>query len=208
MIEQGLPAPEEVDRVLAEIFERPEFTPASPSIWSEILQKLSSWLGKFLPQSPLGDGDGQIIGWAAIILIAVAVVLVLRRFAGARLWAGRRAAGAVESHGDAVESMDGGEAEEWERAALRAAEEGRWREAVLALYQVLLLRLDGVGAVRYDPAKTPGDYRREMRANEAARGLLEAFLRSFEPIAFGGEEPDRLVYERLRADTARVGELV
>jgi hypothetical protein len=93
----------------------------------------------------------------------------------------------------------------WESAAAAAAAAGRWREASLALYQVLLHRLDAVGAVRYDAAKTPGDYRRELRRDRGALGVLDAFLGPFEPIAFGGRPADAVIFERLRDAAASAG---
>jgi hypothetical protein len=53
--------------------------------------------------------------------------------------------------------------------------------------------------VRFDPAKTPGDYRREARKHPAVGPGLGGFLRHFEPVAFGGRPVDGARYERLRA---------
>jgi hypothetical protein len=83
--------------------------------------------------------------------------------------------------------------------------EGRLREASLALYNALVLRLDARGAVRFDPAKTPGDYRREVRANPAVARPFAAFVRGFEPVVFGGRALDPDGYERLRAAAGEAG---
>jgi hypothetical protein len=91
---------------------------------------------------------------------------------------------------------------DWEAEAARLAAEGRLREASAALYQALLLRLDGRGAVRFDPAKTPGDYRREARPHPEAARALTGFLRLFEPVAFGGRGLDAEGWERMRTAAA------
>ncbi|HEY7766995.1 DUF4129 domain-containing protein, partial [Longimicrobium sp.] len=92
----------------------------------------------------------------------------------------------------------------WEEEARRLAAEGRYRDAAVALYQALLLRMEAAGAVRYDPAKTPGDYRMEARPHALSRPLA-AFLRAFEPAVFGGRSLDAGVYERLRGAAAEAG---
>jgi hypothetical protein len=92
----------------------------------------------------------------------------------------------------------------WEEEARRLAGEGRYRDAAMALYQALLLRMEAAGAVRYDPAKTPGDYRMEARPHALSRPLA-AFLRAFEPAVFGGRSLDAGVYERLRGAAAEAG---
>jgi hypothetical protein len=96
-------------------------------------------------------------------------------------------------------------AADWEGAARRAAAEGRLREAALALYNALVLRLDARGALRFDPAKTPGDYRREVRANPEVARPFAAFVRGFEPVVFGGRALDAEGYERLRAAAGEAG---
>ncbi|WP_414678865.1 DUF4129 domain-containing protein, partial [Longimicrobium sp.] len=47
-------------------------------------------------------------------------------------------------------------------------------------------------------SKTPGDYRREVRAQPDAARTLTGFLRRFEPVAFGGRAVDAQAYEALR----------
>ena len=96
-------------------------------------------------------------------------------------------------------------AAEWEARARRAAAEERWRDAAMALYQALLHRLDERGAVRYDAAKTPGEYRRESRRDVGAARMLEGFLRVWEPVAFGGRGADETVYSGLRELAAEGG---
>ena len=92
----------------------------------------------------------------------------------------------------------------WEEEARRLAAAGQYRDAAMALYQALLLRMEAAGAVRYDPAKTPGDYRMEARPHSLSRPLT-AFLRAFEPAVFGGRTLDAGGYERLRGAAAEAG---
>jgi hypothetical protein len=106
--------------------------------------------------------------------------------------------------GDAIDAR-ARTAPEWEEEAARAAAAGRFRDAAVALYQALLLRLEAGGVLRYDPAKTPGDYRREARRDPRAAGALTAFLRGFEPVVFGGRALDAAGYDRLRGAAGEAG---
>ncbi len=137
-----------------------------------------------------------ILGWMVLSVLAIAAHLAISI---ARAWRARDRHEA-EGRGD---GLAGGARPRtpaaWEAEARRLADAGRLREAAVALYQALLLRLDARGVVRYDPAKTPGEYRREARRDAAGAAALGAFLRAFEPVAFGGRALDRAGYERLRS---------
>lgn len=200
------PSAAEIERALAEVFARPEFSPREPSLMARLLGRVATWLKELFPDFAITETHAQVVWWVVSGVIVVAAALLGVRLArGVRGW--WRGRGLAE--GEVVESVVGvvgaTPVAEWEAAAAGAAAAGRWREAVLALYQVLLLRLDAAGALRYDPAKTPGDYRREVRRDAAAGGILRTFLSSFEPVAFGGHLADAEIFERLRAATARAG---
>lgn len=96
-------------------------------------------------------------------------------------------------------------AEEWEALAREAGASERWREASIALYHAVILRLGAAGRLRPNASKTPGDYRREvarsLRAPETAdiAAGVAAFLRAFERVAFAAARPRADDYERLRA---------
>lgn len=195
------PTPGEVREALATVLARPEFAEKEPpkllvligELWDrflDVLRALSSNL-------ELAEGAGGALAWilrAALLLGALALSLYL--LAAVMRWSGRerrgvqRSAAAPPSPPDRVD---------WAMEAERAAEAGRFRSAVLALYQELVERLHRAGAVRRDRAKTPGDYRRELGAHPELRSGFDEFLRVFEPVAFGGREPDRRAYDRLRS---------
>jgi hypothetical protein len=201
-----IPSAAQVNQALERVYARPELQPRPPGPldgfreWRrQMFARLGEWLGRF------GDlrSDNPIVYWLMIgVLVAAGVSII-----GYLLWntlsrleergaAPRPAAvpGAVNARART--------AAEWEEEARRAAAAGRFREAAVALYQALLLRLEAAGALRYDPAKTPGDYRREARRDPRAAGALTAFLRGFEPVVFGGRALDGDGYEQLRAVAA------
>jgi hypothetical protein len=197
-MQRASPGASEVEDALARVLARPEFAPTEPSrlaAWmGRLLEELGRAYGSLLERLSLADPGGSLLAWGLRVLLVIAagllVLHLVNSLAGVQPRRHR-----VRPLASAVGA--GGEQEGWRGAARRAAAEGRFREAVLALYQALLQRLQEQGLVRYHPAKTPGDYRREMRPHPARASTLEHFLRTFEPVAFGAQEPDREVFERL-----------
>jgi hypothetical protein len=140
-----------------------------------------------------------VVGWMALTVVAIVAHLVWTAVQASK-YGDRDAAKTAK----AKAAKPRGPAE-WETEAARLAGEGRFREAAVALYQALLLRLDARGAVRFDPSKTPGDYRREARPHADAAKALTSFLRLFEPVAFGGRALDEDGWERMRTAAAAGG---
>jgi len=208
-MQAGVPSAEQVNQALARVYTRPELQPQKSGAldafreWRrQMFARLGEWLSRF------GDlrSDNPVIYWlviGALVAAGVAIVGFLLYSTFSRLEE-RGAAPRPVAQGPAVNAR-ARTAAEWEDEARRAAAAGRFRDAAVALYQALLLRLEAAGALRYDPAKTPGDYRRETRRDPRAAGALTAFLRGFEPVVFGGRALDGDGYERLRAAAAGAG---
>lgn len=206
MLQAPLPGAEQVRRALDRVYAREEFVPASSpasGALADFWRALRRFLARLLPDFGGGGAAGEALFYLLVALMAAVAVGVLLHLTDRlpRAWRlrDRGGEGAAAAPGRSARAAD------WERRAREAARGGRWREAALALYQALLLRMEERGAVRYDPAKTPGDYRREARRGGPERKALEAFLRGFEPVAFGGRELDEGGYARLRAAAGEAG---
>ena len=201
----NLPAPEQVRDALDRVLRRPEFAERVRSPLGEVLARIGRWFRELIdfliPNFDPNAAGNRALFWFFVGLMAVVAVGVVLHLSGAlpQAWRLRDRGGDEGRRGAAGRAS---RAAEWEERARAAAAVSRWRDAALALYQALLLRLDERGAVRYDPSKTPGDYRREARRSAESRRVLDGFLRAFEPVAFGGRALDGGGYERLR-DTAR-----
>jgi hypothetical protein len=201
-MQAAAPTAAEVREALTRVLARPEFADAPAS-------GLAAWLARLreairaaymslLERLNLVDTGSELLLRVLWFWLAVTALLLVAHVVSslAGVHRGRERAAPRARRGMATAR---GAPVDWLHAAERAAEEGRFRDAVLAVYQALLERLQRQGLIRYDAAKTPGDYRRELRGNpQPARGL-DRFLQHFEPVAFGGREPDRVAFERLRA---------
>ncbi|HET6763336.1 MAG TPA: DUF4129 domain-containing protein [Longimicrobiaceae bacterium] len=191
-------------RALQKVYARPEFAPERTdgwlhrlyTWWEGVKDAWWAWVWKLqVLQHTAPVVFWILIGWLAVAAIGIAVHLV---YTFAQGWRTREAALAAAASGSPG-TPRARTADDWDEEARRAAAEGRLRDASIATYQALLLRLDARGVVRFDPAKTPGDYRREARKHAAAGPAMGGFLRQFEPVAFGGRPVDGGSYERLRA---------
>ncbi|MFW5947673.1 MAG: DUF4129 domain-containing protein [Gemmatimonadota bacterium] len=198
----------EVEAALRAVLDRPEYAPVEPPLLHRMVRAVTEWfagdvwpaLRDLIPVPDASDPGWRIVGTVVLTLGAVIGLAVLAIWAvrAVRWWrhrAERRSAGPVTSVGPVT-------AADWDHRAAAAAENGEWRVAAHALYQATLLRLGDAGVIRVDPSKTPGDYRREARRRVPDRaGELDGFLRWFERVAYGRDDPGPDHYARL-ADTA------
>jgi len=204
-----LPTPAEVEKAVAEVYSRPEFEarelPGFLRWAAERWAALKAWFWELVERFNVLESTAPVLYWGIVAWLALSALAILAHFGTTayQVWRAReRKTGTGAPGAEAARPVG---AADWEALARRAAAAGRLRDAALALYQALLLRLDARGVVRYDPAKTPGEYRWEAMAHGEVARVLEAFLRGFEPVAFGGRELDAPGYERLRRIAAEGG---
>jgi hypothetical protein len=201
-------AQEEVAAALARVYARPEFAETTlPPLLQRVVDTwnaIRSWILDRLASVGQLEHTAPIVFWLVIGALAVVLVLALAHivFALSQTVRGqerqaRTAAAAAEVHER--------DPAHWERRAREAAAAGRLREAALALYHAVVLRLDQQGAVRFRPGKTAGEYRREARRTAAAGDRFDSFLRIFHPLAFGPRRPEQMAWDSLRSTAAELG---
>jgi len=136
-----------------------------------------------------------IIGYAVLVVIAVLLAIVFVRF-GARFAAKRtvRSARAVA----AAAALDT-DARSLLARALDAASAGRHHEAAALLWASALRALDEHGRVRFDPSRTPGEWRRVVRD-----ASFDAFARDAVDALFGERGADAALVARMRDAYDRV----
>ncbi len=199
-----IPTAAEVQAAVARVYARPEFQ--ERHTWQEWLMarvaRAFAWLGDRLSWLDGLRTTHPVLFWLILAWLVAALVALV----GHIVWTAAKVARRAEGGGTAAAKEAGPPrprgAAGWEAEAARLAGLGRLREAAAALYQALLLRLDALGAVRWDASKTPGDYRREARRHPEAARALGGFLRLFEPVAFGGRDLDAEGWERLKTAAA------
>lgn len=197
-----LPDSASVHRAVEAVYRRPEYAPADKeSLWDRMWEAVARGLAWLLDQFGFMRGlrfSSPVLYWAVLALLAAAALAIVATL----VWSAVRTTAAEGPRARRTEAAARPgrprTADDWDEEARRLAAEGRLREASVALYHALLLRLERSGDLRYDASKTPGDYRREVRGRDAAARTLTGFLRRFEPVAFGGRAVDGEAYEALR----------
>jgi hypothetical protein len=208
-VQQELPEASELDRAVRRVLARPEFAERElpgPLQWLvDHYISLRDALGRMILDA-LG-GSAPVLRWVFVAALVAALVVILVYLGRSAMEAWRSPGGAGGRGGDdeTAETEEAVGPAAWEVRAREEADEGRLREAALALYRAVLLRLDERDALSYVPSKTPGDYRRETPEGAPAAGALRRFLALFEPIAFGGGAVSRNAYERLASAAREAG---
>jgi hypothetical protein len=134
-----------------------------------------------------------IIGIVVLAVIIGLLVVVAVRFAMRISW---RRASAREVP---VATGFDADARSLFARALAAAAAGRHREAAALLWASALRALDERGRVRYDPARTPGEWRRLVRD-----ASFDAFARDAVIALFGDRGADAALVARMRETYDRV----
>jgi hypothetical protein len=136
-----------------------------------------------------------IIGYAVLVVIAlllgIVIVHVATRFAVRRIPGGARAVpGTAALDSDARTLL---------ARALDAASAGRHHEAAALLWASALRALDEHERVRFDPSRTPGEWRRLVRD-----ASFDAFARDAVDALFGERGADAALVARMRDAYDRV----
>ena len=170
--------------------------PAAKSLWDLFWEAVARWLDALvrgLHISGAGNaGIALVLGYVALAVVVAGILIVLamllphgRRF---RAFRGRQAA----ARGTPL--ADAGPAAMLRARAREAAAAGRYREAAGLFWISALHALDELGRVRFDPARTPGEWRRAVR-EPAFDGLTRDAVFAL----FGDREPDASLVARMDA---------
>jgi Domain of unknown function (DUF4129) len=193
-----------IRRALDSVLSAHEFQAPEPSPLARLLHAIGSWvwgglsraadwlLARVSVTSPAWHAVGRI----ALLVLAAVGVWVIVRLTSILLASRRRAEGARRAETGARDHPR--TAADWEAAAREASLRHRWREASVALYHAVVLRLAADGHVGFSDAKTPGDYRREIADHSSLGAPVAAFLHTFERVAFARAQPGEREYTRLR----------
>lgn len=154
-----------------------------------------NWLEGIVMRAIDVAGDIRAVRWAAIGLLAVIVAAVIWRTVWYWLLE-RRALDRLERAAGA--KLGGGE--DPLVAARRTASDGNYTAAAHLLYRALLVRLSGSERLRLHPAKTSGDYARELRSRKStAAGPFREFSRTYERAVYGSADVNVEMWDRLHS---------
>jgi hypothetical protein len=155
-------------------------------LWRRLTEPLNHLLGN--------TTFTTFVGIVVLVVVAALLIVVVVRFAR-RARIRRRATAGIGAdplgeHADAKQLF---------ALALTAAAEGRHHDAAALLWASALRALDERGRVRYDAARTPGEWRRVVRDPS-----FDALARDAVVALFGDRGADAALVVRMREAYARV----
>lgn len=160
----------------------------------ERLEQGWAWLRRLFSRLDASLGDSAQLFWWIVAILALTLFAGLVRSA----WLRRMRRGAT-TPAPAAGRAAGRAVDPWTAAQALAAD-GNYTEAAHALYRALLEGIARRETLRLHPAKTVGDYARELRARSSTRlPIYRDFARTYETVVYGLGWCDRERYERLRA---------
>ena len=179
---QAVASAEQYRAVLDSVFatEPYQWSPPPP-----LLQLLKDWWALLIGWLEGLRTDNPLlfrVFFAAILIVWVAI------FAHAAWLVWHTVRGASRSERATVPVVEGErhDADWYSRAADRAAEAGRFAEALQLAFVALALTLDAGGLLKYQPSKTPAECAREARLSAGDRDRLRGLVRTLYAGAFGG----------------------
>jgi hypothetical protein len=188
-----------------------EFAAPAPSPVASLVRRSASWvwgvlshvMDWLLARLSVTSPTWQVVGRVALLAAAAVGVWLLVRLT--RLLLSSRSRRERSSRSDGGVQGRPLAAADWESKAREASLRRRWREASVALYHAVVLRLAAEGHVRFSKSKTPGEYRREIAAHADLAGPVATFLGAFERVAFARAQAEERDYARLRELAEPVG---
>lgn len=135
-----------------------------------------------------------VVGIVVLIAAAALLVVVLARYASGI--GGHRS---VPVQARVIGLDEDADSRTLFARALAAAAQGRHHEAAALLWASALRALDERGRVRFDPARTPGEWRRVVRDPD-----FDALARDAVIALFGDRGADAALVARMREEYARV----
>jgi len=179
-----------------------EFQRPAPTLWDRVKAKIVNaivqiftGIDRVTTQSPW---VGRMLEWLLFIAAAVGLLVwVFRTVQRQRL---RVALG----NEPAKTSAWSRETEDWRRLAEQEAARGAWREAIHALYWAAIVHLEHRRAWRHNPARTPREYVRLLKAGSAEQRELRGLTGALEQSWYGQRDADAEEFGNARESFERL----
>lgn len=170
------------------------------SIRDSILDRVFAWIGRLLTDELHYVANSPVAKWTLLILLIAIIIGLVMHMLLARVGDGDHLAQRTRGAGRGV-----GSADPW-AAAQRLAAAGNYTDAAHELYRALILSVARREQLRVDPAKTTGDYLRDLRRRSSALvAPFRDFARTYEVVVYGLGVCDQPRYERLLALASAIG---
>jgi Domain of unknown function (DUF4129) len=171
----------EAQKKLETIFQRKEYAGAEgPSPMETYMARLVRWLveriARVLMRLHLGARTGDWLAWTVIGIAFLCVCYVSARWLMG-----------VERHRQIATSAPSTaeETRHWIAEAMAAAERGDYREAIHCAYWATVAKLEEIGALKKDRARTPRESLRLLKSHPEEQRLFRPMTGRFEVVWYG-----------------------
>jgi uncharacterized protein DUF4129 len=186
---------------LDEILNRREFAGAiGPSEFQILMARIERWIFErlywLLSRLHLQGKAGNFLAWTVVVLAFLALAYwVIRNFSRILRATTIPVAGPAPSDDSRF----------WVKDALAAAEHGDYREAVHCAYWAAIVKLEGLGMLKRDHARTPRESLLLLEPFPKEQKLLGDFTRHFELIWYGYRPASLEDWSGARAHLEKMG---
>jgi hypothetical protein len=195
--------PQDPEALLKDILSRKEFKDAATrSLLDRLIaylnylwRKALSWiLDRWPSLGPISLGNESIWAAVGILLITALLAVIITRLARFFALVSRR--GGDRASESRVQEIELGNLGEMQARALRAAQAGDYRKAVILLFRFVLLRLDELGHIKWRPWKTNREILRSVHENTTTREPLSEMISIFNGIYYGDKPCENPEFQR------------
>jgi hypothetical protein len=191
------PSADPLRPVLDSVFAAPKYqwvTPRDPLAWIKwVIEHVVRWLAGL-------EGAAPVAYWAIVALLVAVLVAVLVH--GGTIFVTAMRYASVPEARELRPSAVRRDARWYEAQADAFARDGRYADAVRSLFDGLVLELDGQGALRWHPSKTPREYAREARLGGEGRARLSRLVDGVYDYSFAKAPCGALEWEAWRGAAA------
>lgn len=165
----------------------------APNPKDSAMEKVGNWLNKVLEGAMRARAPwlGRVLVWGFFTSICVALVFALWRLE--RRWRIRLIPEESVPGPGAASAVPW---QQWMENARRAADSGKWREAIHFLYWAAISRLESKRLWPADRARTPREYLALVATDDPRQPGLATLTRSFERTWYGGLPAAEADYRR------------
>jgi len=200
---------------MREILSSPDFRVEKPG--DSVLQRIGRWIERTLDRiwqffrrlfsfgGRAGTGGSYLFLYVVLGILIVGIAYVIAYAArnlhrAARPSAGQAALSVVAE----PEPAAAAEPDAWIEAAQRHAAAGDFRRAYRAVFIAVLLRLDRIGALRYERSRTNGEYLRALRSRPPLLTLVRPLASEFDAHWYGHRPASEDDFRRVLAAYEKV----
>lgn len=164
----------------------------------QLMTAFFDWLDQYLDMPELPANSGNLISYAIILFVLVALLWLI-------IWLARRLFHSYQMRkGIMLPGEESAGAVDYLQLARQQGERGNWNEGIRYAFLALLFYLQERGWIKVEKWKTNWEYCDELKArNHTWIPFFQAQARQFERVWYGRRDADEAVFSQYMAELER-----